>query len=97
LDLAGALQQIISHPHFAKENGTFNYSNLGSATWYDFAFAIFQHLDKAENITPITTDGYPTPAKRPKFTVMDKSKITATFDLQIPHWQTTLNEELRRY
>ena len=97
LDLAHAICQIIASPSFASASGVFNYSNLGTASWYDFAHEIFSAQAKTQNLSAIRTDQYPTPAARPAFTVMDKSKVIETFDLSIPHWRDSLDRELKSY
>jgi len=96
-DLAEAVLTIIqkvASGAVPKESiaGIWNYSNEGVASWYDFAVAIFE-LEKIPcRVWPISTKDYPTPALRPPFSVLDKSKIKAAFGLEIPHWR----ERLRR-
>lgn len=72
------------------EYGIYNYSNEGVASWYDFAKAIFDESGIEINLKPIRSEDYPTPAERPKFSVLDKSKIKKTFGLSIPHWRDSL-------
>lgn len=90
-DLALAVWQIIdSDIKFEEIKGIYHYSNEGVASWYDFAQAIVEY-DKIDcNILPIPAIQYPTPAKRPSFSVMDKSKIKNQFNLQIPYWRLSL-------
>jgi dTDP-4-dehydrorhamnose reductase len=92
-DLARAILQIIntSLPHF----GIYHYSNEGVASWYDFAHAIFQIKKLSINLIPIKTEAYPTPAKRPAYSILDKSKIKQTFRLTIPHWRESLEKCLK--
>lgn len=93
-DLAITILDIITYSEKNKfEAGIYHYSNEGVTTWYDFTVAIH----KAANITtcqvsPITTDEYPTKAKRPQYSVLDKSKIKSTFAITIPQWQQSLEE-----
>ncbi len=68
----------------------FNYSNEGVTSWYDFAQAIFDECSLSVRVNPIMTAAYPTPAKRPPFSLMDKTKIKNTFDINIPHWRDAL-------
>lgn len=78
--------------------GIWNYSNEGVASWYDFAVAIFEMANISCRVRPIASSDYPTPALRPPFSVLDKSKIKAAFGLDIPHWRESLRqclEELR--
>lgn len=92
-DLAKAILQLThtSSPHF----GIYHYSNEGVASWYDFAHAIFQIKKLDINLIPIKTEAYPTPAKRPAYSILDKSKIKQTFGLMIPHWRESLEKCLK--
>ncbi len=88
IDLAECILNII----FSKTTayGTYHYSNEGIASWYDFAKAIFDIAETKVKIWPIKTSEYPTPAKRPAYSVMDKSKIKQVFSLEIPYWRDSL-------
>jgi dTDP-4-dehydrorhamnose reductase len=94
VDLAEVLLKIIQKCHAelveASHYGIYNFSNEGVCSWYDFAKEIFRI--NAINITlnPIPTEAYPTPAKRPKYSVLDKSKIKNTFKIEIKSWQESL-------
>jgi dTDP-4-dehydrorhamnose reductase len=68
----------------------FNYSNEGVTSWYDFAQAIFDERGLSVRVHPILTAAYPTPAKRPPFSLMDKTKFKNTFNVTIPHWRDAL-------
>jgi len=70
--------------------GLYHYSNKGEATWYDFARLILEEKNPGQAISLKATFSYPTKAKRPKFSVIDKSKALSTFDIQIPHWRESL-------
>lgn len=91
-DLAAAIIKIINHPHFKQVHTTqiYHYANIGVASWYDFAKAIFElsHIDYP--VQPISTKDYPLPATRPKITVMNSDKISQTFNLKIPYWRESL-------
>lgn len=88
IDLAHAIFEIILS---GKNNyGTYHYSNEGVTSWYDFAIAIFQLSSTSVKVNPIPGSAYPTKAKRPAFSVMDKSKIKSTFNLAIPYWRDSL-------
>ena len=63
--------------------GIYNFSNEGQCSWYDFAKKIFEVNNITIDLQPIPTSSYPTPAKRPAFSVLDKNKIKKTFDLQM--------------
>lgn len=71
-------------------SGIFHYSNEGIGSWYDFAQAIFEIEKIKVNLSPIETKEFPTAAARPLFSVLNKTKIKATFDIAIPHWRTDL-------
>jgi dTDP-4-dehydrorhamnose reductase len=90
VDLADAIFDII----FSGSNahGRYHYSNEGVISWYDFAMAIFQISNTTVKVNPIPGSAYPTKAKRPAFSVMDKSKIKSTFNLAIPYWRDSLEK-----
>ena len=93
VDLAAVLIKIIQNSiqYPTKNNyGIYNFSNEGYCSWYDFAKKIFEFNNSKINLQPIATFGYPTPAKRPIYSVLDKSKIKNTFNLQIKTWQESL-------
>jgi dTDP-4-dehydrorhamnose reductase len=92
-DLAEAILRILPQID-NKQTEIYHFSNEGVISWYDFAKAIF-YLNKYNcKIKPIHTKDYPTLAKRPHFSVLDKSKIKAHFDLEIPHWFDSLKNFL---
>ncbi|NEV94398.1 dTDP-4-dehydrorhamnose reductase [Psychroflexus sp. YR1-1] len=70
--------------------GLYHYSNTGEATWYDFARLILEEKQLEKEVSLKATFSYPTKARRPKFSVMDKSKAEAIFQTQIPHWRESL-------
>lgn len=89
-DLARAIQHIILSGFIP---GIYHYSNEGVCSWYDFTKAI---LDlgglSACRLIPLHTDEYPTPAARPHYSVLDKTKIKQTFGVEVPHWMDSLRE-----
>jgi len=89
-DLAKAILVII--PQLNNLNvEVYHYSNEGVCSWYDFAKSIFE-INKIEcNVIPIPSDSYPVPAKRPYYSVLNKSKISACYSLVIPYWRDSLN------
>lgn len=90
-DLAAAVMQIIStHKPSEIIPGIFNYSNLGVISWFEFAEAIKEILDLDCKINPVPATNYPTPAKRPAYSVMDTSKIREVYKIQIPDWKSSL-------
>ncbi len=71
--------------------GIYHYSNEGVASWYDFTKAIFEYFpDITCKVNPIDTAAYPTPATRPAYSVLNKSKIKTTFGIKIPYWRDSL-------
>jgi dTDP-4-dehydrorhamnose reductase len=70
--------------------GTYNFSNEGQCSWYDFAKKIFEINHINIDLNPIPTTSYPTPAQRPKYSVLDKSKIKNTFGIEIKSWEESL-------
>ncbi len=87
-DLADAILQIIDQENW--KPGIYHYSNEGLASWYEFAKEIARQVQSNCVVNPITTDQFPTPARRPAYSVMDKEKIRSTFNLVIPTWQESL-------
>ncbi len=91
-DLARAIINIIESD--SNSYGIYHYSNEGVASWYDFAQSIFD-LSKVEIIVnAIPTSSYPTPAKRPHYSVLDKSKLKKNFGIEIPYWRDSLKEAI---
>lgn len=91
-DLAAALLEIIDilRTDPGSYGGIYHYSNEGSCSWFDFATAIMEIAGLSCKVNPIPTTQYPTPARRPANSIMDKSKIKETFDLRIPDWKDSL-------
>ncbi|MGV3461651.1 MAG: dTDP-4-dehydrorhamnose reductase [Flavobacterium sp.] len=94
VDLAQALILIILSNK--SEYGIYNYSNEGSCTWYEFAKEIFRINNMHIDLQPIPTSAYPTPAKRPVYSVLCKNKISTDFLLDISHWRDSLARELAK-
>lgn len=74
----------------------YNYSNEGVLSWYDFAKEIMRMAKLDCKINPIETKEYPTPASRPHYSLLNKSKIKSAFDISIPYWKDSLDECLRK-
>ena len=93
-DLAGVILRIIDFKEYQdkwQSTEIYHYSNTGEISWYEFAKEIFALRRIQCVISPITTDQYPTPAKRPKNTLMGKDKIIKTFGVDIPDWRASLD------
>ena len=92
VDLAEALMKIIHHcqTELVEVFGIYNFSNEGQCSWYDFAKKIFEINGVKIDLQPIPTLSFPTPAKRPKYSVLDKTKIKTIFGLEIKDWEESL-------
>jgi dTDP-4-dehydrorhamnose reductase len=96
-DLADAMWQLMQK----KQTGLFHYCNEGQASWHEFACAIVEdaralgYALKVEHVIPITTSEYPTPARRPAYSVLSREKIQALLDKPIPHWRQSLGLMLK--
>jgi dTDP-4-dehydrorhamnose reductase len=94
-DLAFAILQMIRKVESGEVDrsalsGIYHYSNEGVTSWYDFTKAIFEIRDITCKLTPIETSAYPTPAKRPPFSVLNKAKLRSNFGIEIPYWRDSL-------
>lgn len=92
VDLARALLTIVASGK--TEFGVYHFSNEGETSWFGFAKKIFDLKGISITVNPIPTSGFPTPAKRPFYSVLDKSKIKTVFALGIPEWEHSLEKEL---
>lgn len=96
-DLAQTVTTILSQ---TIPIGIYNYTNSGVASWYDFAVAIFEEAKqlgfplKVQRVVPIRTDQYPTPAKRPAYSVLSTAKISEVLGSHPPHWRVALRKML---
>lgn len=93
-DLAEAILQIIQSGKWVP--GIYHFSNEGVITWFDFAREIKNLSNFSCIVNAITTEQYPTPAKRPAYSVFDKSKIVETFGLQLKNWRESLKTCMQR-
>ena len=94
-DLAKTCLEILIGVNSAKisKNGNlYHYSNEGVASWYDFAISIMELGVKNCKVKPIQTKDYPTLAKRPQYSVLNKSKIKTDFKIEIPYWRDSLKD-----
>jgi dTDP-4-dehydrorhamnose reductase len=95
VDLAEALISIITQTYSLQPTaynlfGIYNFSNEGQCSWYDFAKEIFEINSIKINLSAIPTTSFPTPAKRPAFSVLDKTKIKKVFQVEIKDWKESL-------
>ena len=89
-DLAIALVTLLNKNGKKPVHETFHFTNEGQITWHDFATAIMEIGRKHCKVNAITTDQYPTKAKRPAYSVLDLSKIKAYAGIEIPYWRDSL-------
>jgi dTDP-4-dehydrorhamnose reductase len=99
-DIAIAITQLLTALESGASFGTYHFTNSGVTSWYDFAVAIFEEAKqigfpiKVERVVPITTADYPTPAKRPAYSVLSNGKIAKTLGNYAPHWRQSLRQML---
>jgi dTDP-4-dehydrorhamnose reductase len=103
-DLAKAILDIIVflelHPHSREFGGIYNYTNKGIISWYDFAVTIRDLIHSPCVVHPIPTTAYPTPARRPAYSVLNTRKIRETFSLPVLPWKESLQHcilQLQQY
>jgi dTDP-4-dehydrorhamnose reductase len=92
-DLAETIIKIINHKKWI--SGLYHYSNEGEITWFEFANSIKEINNYNVKIEGVLTNEYPTPAKRPKYSLLDKKKIKETFNLEIPFYKDSLEKCLK--
>ena len=98
-DLARAILDIIQSERLSSsdlELQVYHYSNEGVCSWYDFAKTIFEFSNIDCNVNPIETKDYPTPAKRPHYSLLNKAKIKQAFELEVPYWKDSLQKCIKR-
>ena len=90
-DLAAAIFDIIENRKFDGKTGIYHYSNEGVCSWFDFTKMIAEIAGNKEcDIQPCHSDEFPSPVKRPAFSVLDKTKVKETFGIKIPYWTDSL-------
>ena len=93
LDLANAIVKILEKPVV----GVYHFSNEGVCSWYDFTMKIAELAgNKACDIQPCHSDEFPSPVKRPAYSVLDKTKIKETFGIRIPYWTHSLEKCMKQ-
>jgi dTDP-4-dehydrorhamnose reductase len=98
-DLGGAVMNIISsviRNQIAFNAGIYHYTNEGVCSWYDFATAIVEEAGLKCKVNPILSGEFMSVAKRPSYSVLDKSKIKENYNLEIPHWRSSLKKCLEQ-
>lgn len=95
LDLANAIYAILNSHQWVE--GIFHFSNEGVCSWYDFTKAIHKICGiNTCKVSPIPTEEYPTPARRPFYSVLDKNRIKMTYNVDIPYWEESLVDCINR-
>lgn len=94
-DLASLITRIIEDGQLDR-TGIYHFSNEGAVSWYDFAKAISEIGGTACDIRPCHTEEYPSKAQRPRFSVLDKTKVKETFKVTIPYWRDSLADCIKR-
>lgn len=92
-DLAEFVLEIISSEN--KDFGLYHFSNLGAATWYDFAKAILEFTGNSEDIVLNKSNSFKTIAARPEYSVLDKGKVEKQFSKQVLHWKLSLEKLIK--
>ena len=92
-DLADVIYDIIENRKFDNNEGIYHFSNEGVCSWYDFTKVIAQMAGHTKcDIQPCHSNEFPSPVKRPAYSVLDKSKIKDTFSITIPYWTDSLRK-----
>lgn len=96
-DLALAIFSIIEAGVYEGNEGIYHFSNEGACSWYDFAVEIAATAENTNcRITPCHSSEFPSPVTRPPYSVLDKTKIKNTFDIDIPHWRESMEYCIKR-
>lgn len=93
LDLAEAICKILDEGTYAGNDGVYHYSNEGVCSWYDFTKMIARYSGNTGcDIRPCHSNEFPSPVKRPSYSVLDKTKIKSVFGIQVPYWTDSLQK-----
>ena len=92
-DLAAAIFDIIDNRKYEGNSGIYHYSNEGVCSWFDFTKIIAEYSGRTTcDIRPCHSDEFPSPVKRPAFSVLDKTKVKDTFGISVPYWTDSLRK-----
>lgn len=92
-DLAAAIFDIIENRKYEGNTGVYHYSNEGVCSWFDFTKIIAEIVGNTEcDIHPCHSDEFPSPVKRPAYSVLDKTKVKETFGITVPYWTDSLKK-----
>lgn len=96
LDLALAIYEILEKRQFEGRSGIYHYSNEGVTSWFDFTKTIADLVGETRcRIAPCHSDEFPSPVKRPAYSVLDKTKFKRTFGMNVPYWVDSLRTCLK--
>lgn len=95
-DLAKVIVKIITNRSFKGNKGIYHFSNEGVCSWFDFAWTINRLADHNCIVQPCYSSEFPSPVERPSYSVLDKTKIKRTFNIEIPYWEESLKECINR-
>ncbi len=87
-DLAELIMVIVQNENW--KEGIYHYSNEGQISWYEFALQIRDSAGLQCEVNPVPSSGYPTPAKRPAFSLLDKTKVKSAYNITVPDWKKSL-------
>ena len=92
-DLADLIVKIITDRTFRDHPGIYHYSNEGVCSWYDFTKSIAEIAGNKDcDVKPCHSDEFPSPVTRPSYSVLDKTKVKTTFDIEVPYWTDSLKK-----
>ena len=92
-DLAAAIYEIVENRKYISKDGIYHYSNEGVCSWFDFTKMIAEYVGNIEcDIQPCHSNEFPSPVKRPSYSVLDKTKIKETFGVKVPYWTDSLKK-----
>ena len=96
-DLARFIIYIIENELYIGKQDVYHFSNEGVCSWYDFAIEILKLSGSSCKVIPCLSYEFPTPAARPAYSVLDKSKLKADFNYTIPYWKDSLEFLMKNY
>lgn len=92
-DLASVIFDIVENRKYEGNDGIYHFSNEGVCSWYDFTIKIAELAGNTKcDIQPCHSDEFPSPVKRPSYSVLDKTKLKETFGIKIPYWTDSLKK-----
>lgn len=96
LDLANFIFDVVENAKYQGNSGVYHYTDEGECTWYEFARTIAEYAGHSScEILPCTSQEYPSPVRRPEYSVLDKSKVKAVFGADVPYWTDSLKKCLK--